>query len=473
MSSENVHFDTIPSSIRKPGQYLEFNTRNAVSTLPSAVQKLLIIAQRLAAGNVLALVPTQVFSAAEAADAFGSGSLAHLMVKTAIAENPYIDVTVCALDDAGGSAAATGTVTLAGTATAPGVLRLYVGNRRIEVAIATGDTAAATATSLNTALGLLADLPTTAGVAGAVVTLTARNKGTVANQVDLLAECTAAGISATVVTLANGSVDPDITLALVKVFAAQFDKIVTPYNDQTSLTALKTHLTTVSNAIEKRPGCGVYAQDAALASATTLAGQINDGRIVGILLRGTKSPSYEVAAAVAAIWAAQPDPAMPLNGLPLVTINAPTIDKLLSRTEQETCLHNGVAPLEAAADGTVRIVRLITTYTINAQGVSDVALLDATTITSLDYARAAWRDRIALRFPRNKITKKLPDRVRSELLDVAYKLEQSEILVDVASYKDQFIVEKDLQNVGQLNARIPAPVIPGLHVFAAVIDLYL
>ena len=40
-------------------------------------------------------------------------------------------------------------------------------------------------------------------------------------------------------------------------------------------------------------------------------------------------------------------------------------------------------------------------------------------------------------------------------------------------YKDQLIVEKDLQSVGQLNARIPANVVPGFHVFAGVIDLIL
>ncbi|MDA8428484.1 MAG: hypothetical protein M0T70_04440 [Geobacteraceae bacterium] len=85
------------------------------------------------------------------------------------------------------------------------------------------------------------------------------------------------------------------------------------------------------------------------------------------------------------------------------------------------------------------------------------------------------RTRIALRFPRSKISikAKTPERVRSQILDVLHQLESLEVLDNVDAYKAQLIVEKDSQNVGQLNARIPANVVPGLHIFAAVIDLYL
>jgi len=475
MSSKNVTLTTIPAGIRKPGQYLEYNTRLAVSTLPANSQKLLIVGQRLANSTVAALLATQVFSAADAADYFGAGSQLHLMCKTAIAENPYLDLSAIALDDVVGGAQATGTITLTGPATGPGVIRVYVGNRKVEVAIASTDTAAAIATALNAALGLIPDLPVTFGVAGAVLTGTNRHKGTVGNLVDLTVEVTAAGVAAAVVAMANGATDPDVSTALTQVYASQFDKIVMPYNDQTSITALRTHLDSVSGPVEQRPGCGVVAVDSALAAATTLAAAINGGRIVPAELRGTRSPAYEIAAALAAVWCSEPDPARPLNGLPLVTIAAPPIASRLSRTEQENCLANGMTPLEVGPGERVQIVRLITSYTKNAQGINDVSLLDATTITSLDYTRRAIRERIALRFPRDKIStkKRTAARVRTEILDVLHKLEDLEILDNVDAYKDQLIVEKDDQNVGQLNARIPANVVPGLHVFAAVIDLYL
>jgi phage tail sheath gpL-like len=83
MASPNIAFDSIPSSIRKPGKYFEFNTKLAVRTLPGNLQRLLIVGQRLAAGSVLANTLVDVFSDSDAATFFGRGSIAHLMVLAA------------------------------------------------------------------------------------------------------------------------------------------------------------------------------------------------------------------------------------------------------------------------------------------------------------------------------------------------------------------------------------------------------
>ena len=87
--------------------------------------------------------------------------------------------------------------------------------------------------------------------------------------------------------------------------------------------------------------------------------------------------------------------------------------------------------------------------------------------------RKAWRQRIALRFPRDKLSDKTPGKVRSELLDVAYKAEELEIIENVDEWKNNLIVERDLQDANRLDAKIPCDVVNGLHVFAGVIDLIL
>ena len=38
MAETNIDFDNIPTSIRQPGVYSEYNSRNAVSTLPTNEQ---------------------------------------------------------------------------------------------------------------------------------------------------------------------------------------------------------------------------------------------------------------------------------------------------------------------------------------------------------------------------------------------------------------------------------------------------
>jgi phage tail sheath gpL-like len=101
------------------------------------------------------------------------------------------------------------------------------------------------------------------------------------------------------------------------------------------------------------------------------------------------------------------------------------------------------------------------------------SLLDLTTIRTLDYVRRACRERIALRFPRDKLSARTPKLVESELYDVLLKLEELEIVEEVESNKAALIVERDSQDANRLNARIPADVVNGLHVFAGRIDLYL
>ena len=486
MASENISFDSIPASIRKPGKYFEFNTRLAVRTLPTNEQKILVIGQRTSAGSVAALVPTRVFSDAEAQVYFGAGSIAHLMARAAIKANPYLQLTVIALDDAQAGNPAQGTLTYTGPATRAGVFTLYVGNTKVEIAVAADETAAQVAAALVAQITAQPDLPVSAAAGAApnthVVTLTAKNDGLCGNDIGLGYEITGAtGIAVAVVAMSAGAANPDIQDALEVVVAENYTIIATPFNVETvsnpCLSTLKDHLELVSGAMEQRPAIAVYAMAGALADATTLAADINSGRIVGAYLRYTaatlrKSMPYEIAAAYAAVLAFEEDPAMPLDTLELKGIAVPDIADRLSRTEQEALLHNGVAPIEVVAE-TVQIVRAISTYLVDAQGIADPALLDITTIRTLDYVRLACRQRISLRFPRAKLSAKTPPRVKAELLDVLYKLEDLEIVENVDDNKDGLIVERDLEDANRLNAKIPVDVVNGLHVFAGRIDLIL
>ncbi len=87
--------------------------------------------------------------------------------------------------------------------------------------------------------------------------------------------------------------------------------------------------------------------------------------------------------------------------------------------------------------------------------------------------RKACRERIALRFPREKLSSRTAPKVRGELLDVLAKLEDLEIVEAVDDNKDGVIVERDSQDPNRLNAKIPVDVVNGLHVFAGRIDLLL
>lgn len=473
MASPNISFDNIPSSIRKPGKYFEFNTKLAVRTLPGNLQKTLIVGQRLAAGAVLTNVPVDVFSSDQAALYFGYGSIAHLMVLSALITNPYLALTVIALDDAGGSIAGTQTLTIAGPATTAGTLQLTIGDQNIIVAIANGDTANNIATAINAQIAKQPILPFTAAVVGAVVTLTAKNKGTLGSLIKTSVVVTATSVTAVLAAGVAGATDPVLATALATVFGAGHNIIVSAWNDTTNLTALRTHLDSVSGPLEQRGAIGVYAHTGTLAASTTLAGTINSGRITNAIVPSAYENSYEIAASYGALVASEEDPARPLNTLALTGILANPLANRLSRTEQENALYNGVTPTEVGPGDKVQIVRAVTTYILDAQGIPDISLLDLTTIRTLDYVRKAVRERISLRFPREKLSSRTAAKVRSEILDVLYKLEELEIVEQVDANKEGVIVERDSQDPNRLNARIPADVVNGLHVFAGRIDLLL
>lgn len=471
MSSANVNFTQLQSSDRKPGVRFEFNTARANRNLPGNPYNVLIVGQRTTAGAVAANIPTWVFSDIDAAAFFGPGSMAHLMVQAALVANPYINLTVIVLDDAAGSVAATGTTTITGPATGVGVLRQQIGNQYVTVAISSGDSATAIAANLVAAAAQVPSLPVTAANAGGVVTWTAKNKGSQGNSIALATTVTAAGSGAAVVAMANGATDPTIATALATVFAGNYNIVISGWNDQTNLTALRTHLDTISSPYEQRGARGFAATTATLSAATTLAPLINEGRLSLFLLPGTASLPWEVAAAYGAQVASQEDPAVPYDDLPLTGIAPPPVPSQLGRTEQEAALHNGVTPGQVGPGQIVQIVRAISTYTTNPAGVADDTLLDITVFGILDYLRLACRTRVSTDYPRAKATVRTEAGVRSSLLDVLHKLEELEIVQNVDVYAPRLIVELDSQSAGQFNVRIPANIVSGLHKIYGVIDL--
>ena len=426
--------------------------------------------------TVAALVPTSIFSADDAAEYFGHGSMVHLMSVAAIKANQYLDLTICALDDAGASTASAGSIKVNGPATGPGSLILYIANERIEVAIANGDTASVIADALQTKLASNPHLAVELALDSAddtKIDFTSKNKGTIGSQVALEYSTDARGVTATLVQITGGATDPDIDDALTVVYASQYDVVSVPFNEQASLTKVRTHLENISGPLEQRPGYAFYGNTGALAAATTLSGAINHERINAPYLRGTRSTPYELASAYSAVVAFEEDPARPLNTLELEGINYPDVDQVLSRLEQESCLANGVTPLEVGPGFTVQIVRAVTTYIKDDQGIDDISYLDLTTIRTLDYVRKACRERISLRFPREKLSTKTPPKVVSELLDVLLKLEELEIVEEVEANKAGLIAEKNGQDPNRLDVKIPVDVVNGLHILAARIDLLL
>ncbi len=473
---------TIPIPTYKPGFYFGFNTTLASRALATNDQKLVILAQRTTLPTAAErLTPVDVFSDEEAAVYFGRGSQAHRMARAAIYANGYLQLAIVGLEDAAGGVAATGSLALSGTATGTGQARLSVCGVTAAAAVASGDSAEVVMTALADAINTRQELPVSASVedipaeggsksTGKQITLIARNKGTVGNQVGLTATVNAAGLTATLTAMSGGKGDPELDDALAAIFSAGHTLVISPYSDTASLRTLSTHLDKVSGPLEQRGAVGVTGWNGTLSTGTTLTTAVNAARITMGWYNGSALPNGELAAVYAAIMASESDPARPLNTLTLPGLDITGQDKWPGRTEQENALSNGLTPFEVSGS-TVQIVRAVSTYVKNAMGVTDRSLMDITIIRSLDYVRLACRTRMTQRFPREKLTDTRLARIRSELLDVLYALEALEIVENVDALKDQLIVTRNLQDDTRADATIPASIVRGLHVFAGIIYL--
>ncbi|KNC89704.1 phage tail sheath subtilisin-like domain-containing protein [Trabulsiella odontotermitis] len=470
-----IQFDSIPNSIRKPGQYLEFNTRTAVNTLPGNPQRMLIIGPMLDTATVAPLVATAVFSDDEASQLFGTGSLAAAMAAAAIKANAYLQLSVIGLENGEAGVPAKGTLKITGAATKSGTLTVLIAGTEVAVNVDNGALPADIIPALVTAMGQKPELLVTGAydVEGGALTLTCRSWGEWGNDITLSASTTATGLTLTVTPMAGGEKNPDIQPALDAVFTAGHNILVNPFSTDTALAAFSEHLTATGNAIEKRGAIGCSGWTSTLGSGITLAHNVNDGRISIPWYRGSVKLPAILAAAYAAVLASEEDPARPLNGLPLTGMDVVAESQYESRTEQESALHNGLTPIEVGPGNTVQIVRAVSAYIVNPQGVEDPALLDITSIRTLDYTRKACADRIGLRFPRDKNSIRTPPKVQSELYDVLLKLDDAEILENVVANKDKLKVQKSGTDANRCDAVIPADVVNGLHVFAGRIDMIL
>ena len=176
---------TIPAALRVPFVAAEFDASNASQGPGILAYNALMIGQKIAAGSGAADTIYPVTSADDLITIAGRGSQLHRMAIAWFASNTSTALSVGVLADNGAAVVATGTITYTAAATADGVIYLYLGGKRITVAVTSGDAVAALATATAAAINADLDLPVTATPVLGVVTITHRNKGLNGNDFDI------------------------------------------------------------------------------------------------------------------------------------------------------------------------------------------------------------------------------------------------------------------------------------------------
>jgi phage tail sheath gpL-like len=485
-------FNQIPVDIRTVGSHLEFDSSKAVSGLTAAPNKILLIGQRFATGAIAALTATRIVTRDQATQGFGRGSQLDRMARAAKLNDSETEMWAIALDDLVAGTAATGTITATSAATASGTLALMIAGQSVPVGLVTGDAVGAIATKIAAAINANIDLPVTAAAVAAIVTLTARHKGTAANDIDVRlnyyeGETTPTGVVLTIAPMAAGAGNPDVTA----IWAAlgdgeQYQTIIIGFSDAATKTAAEAEMSSRWGPMRQVEGRAYFAERGTQGALAALGAARNSAHSSIIGANKSPTPPCEWAAAYGAVagFALAIDPARPLQTLSLTGILPPANGDRFTRNERELLLRDGISTFTVDSGGIVRIERAITTYQTNAFGIDDLSYLDINTTATLAYLRYAVRARIAQKFPRHKLADDgiafgigqfvvTPKIIKAELVALFREMEEAGLVENLEQFKADLLVERDATDRNRINALIPPNLVNQLRVFAGLVEFRL
>lgn len=485
----SVSFNTIPSGIRVPLFYAEMD--NSAAATPTTQTASLLIGQMLEGGKAVAGTPVYVSTPAMAKELFGRGSMIARMVEAYRKVDSFGQLVVIPVADGAGTAA-TGKITVTGNAAESGTISLYIGSDRVQVAIPNGTSAEQAAKAISDAITLNKDLPVKAQNSAGAVTLTAKNKGTLGNDITIAlnlrgainGEKAVTGLGVEIEKMSKGATDPDLVKALAAMGDEQYDFIGMPYCEAATLDKLAEKMNDTSgrwSPFQMIFGHVYSAKRGDINTLTTFGKNRNNQHetVVGVE-PSLPTHTAEVLAAYVARTAVfiSADPARPTQTGVLTGVMASPAGSRFVQNERQTLLENGIATLTTTV-GSVMIERAITTYQKNAYGDADASYLDSETLHTSAYVLRQMKSIITSKYGRHKLANDgtrfgagqaivTPSVIRGELIALYRRLELEGIVENADLFKKYLIVERNINNPNRLDVLFPPDYVNQLRIFAVL-----
>jgi phage tail sheath gpL-like len=495
MSSDGVvSFNQIPVNLLTPGQYVEFDNSQAVNSPVNMPNRIMLIAPMSSAGTAVPNVPFQVSGASDGVSALGRGSIGAGMLNAIFDVTDTIETWVLPVADSVAGQKATGTLTFTGVPTAGGTINFYLAGVRVQVGVSVNDTPSTIAAALVAAINADPDLYATATAAAGVVTLTANNKGTAANDLDMrfnfypMSESTPAGIAIAIGAFAGGTGDPSIATAIAAIGATQYNTFLTGFADASNLALISTELDTRWGPLYQNDGHCHVGLRGTVGSINTALSASNSPHIDSWTCEvgGEPGPVWEKAALAGTVasYYLSIDPARPLQTLTLPGRLPASAEKRFIRSERNNILSYGGGTTIVDANGNVVIERAVTNYTVNAAGLVDPSYRDIETMYTLSLMRYQVRARIAQKFPRFKLVANgtqiapgqamtTPDLVRAELIALGLDWVDAGLMEDITQFKTDLLAVRNANDQDRVDVRLPPNLVNQFRVFAAQVQFRL
>ncbi|WP_315710037.1 phage tail sheath subtilisin-like domain-containing protein [Brenneria uluponensis] len=483
-----VSYNEIPSDIHVPLFWAEIDNSKANTTSDGTAPALLLGYANSDAAiirNGLTIMP----SAGLAGSMAGRGSQLARMVNRYRNVDPTGELWVIALDEPLAGVAATGTITVVGSAQESGTVYLYIGAEQVQAGVTADDTASDVATTIAAAINANTDLPVTATIAAGVVTLTARHKGLCGNDIPVTinycgivgGETTPNGLTITIVAMSGGTGAPTLTNAIAAMGDDPFDFIGTPFNDMASVNTIHTEIASRWGYSRQLYG---HAYSAKIDALSTLVAYGDSLNLPHVTMPGYEPATQTAADELVAMRTARNaifirnDPARPTQtGVLTGALPAPKGSRFMF-TEQQSLLSHGIATAYVES-GSLLIQRDITMYQTNSYGVSDNSFYDSETLHTSAYVMRQLKSVITSKYPRHKLANDgtrfgagqaivTPAVIKGELLAVYRRLERAGIVENYDLFKKYLVVERSADDPDRLDVLFPPDYINQLRVFAVV-----
>lgn len=375
----SVSFNTVPTNAAASAVFIESENIAPSSGNKIIPQKVLLVGTFNANYKPEAGAVKQIVTLNQARSLYGRGSLLAAMAEAFFDNNSGSDLYALPLADTTGTAA-TGTITVKGAASKSGTISLYVAGHAVKVAVTKGAAETTIANAIQLAIASNQDLPATATVKGAAVTLSAKFTGTAGNFaiakdiVDGDESGEPSGCTVTVAGMTGGTGSPDVAAALSVLRDTFYTFIVLPWNDSGALAAAASAGDARASYAVKKPFVAIAGFNGSYSADTNLVSALNSPWVSVIPVFDSPSPAYEIAAAAAGKMAQSNDaePGRPCKTLLLTGIRAGASDNLLYG-EKDALVKAGGSYTTKNAGGAVVLGDLVTTYKKNALDVEDAA----------------------------------------------------------------------------------------------------
>lgn len=265
--------------------------------------------------------------------------------------------------------------------------------------------------------------------------------------------------------------------------AVKAEFVVSPYNlnsDAPNRTILKTMALTMSGAARTDNNqfgtFGVGADQDEDDRSTLFA--FDTQFLVGVNLYNP-APTYldgEVAAACAAMMAANGIPFNPQDDLTVGSVPAPAMaywPTVGAGLVSEACLNRGWTPLYVKPNGEVAFVRTVTGR-LSADGTGTpvvTAYYDVQDFQTLYFFRKTIYTRFAQPdFKRTKASAQVGQLIKSEAIRLAVQFEVQGMFQAVDQLAKRFLVERNVSDRSRFDVKVPVNVVPGLHVIATNVE---